>query len=116
MPVFFNFRALITSSRLHIDPQIIDFGKCSVDECVSVPICITNESILPQSFGFVNLPPEIEIEPNDGYGSLVKSESQHFQIKFSPSSAIDYHFKLSCKSDRNETFIISCSATGVQPP
>jgi hypothetical protein len=116
MPVFFDLNAVIVSSKLAIEPNMINFGKCSVDECISVPISIKNESLLPQKFGFINLPPEVQVTPNDGYATIYKHETLNCNIRFSPSAAIDYHFKLTCKTDRNESFIVSCAAVGIQSP
>lgn len=116
MPVYFTVKAIVTSPHLSITPNIIDFGSCSTEEKVSVPISMKNEGILPLRFGFINLLPEIDVQPNDGFGTLLGSETRNLQIIFSPSSAIDYFFKILCRTDRNETYVISCSAVGTTPP
>jgi hypothetical protein len=116
MPVVFDFIARISVSQISILPDVLHFGKCSVEESVKMPIRLTNKSLLSQNIGFVNLPSEVTIEPDDGFGVILARESLSYDVIFSPKAAIDYHFKLVLKTERNETFTIPCIAVGIQPP
>lgn len=52
----FQVVALVTVSDLEFDVDSIDFGTCTIHESVIVTIKLTNKSVLPQKFGFVELP------------------------------------------------------------
>lgn len=48
----------------------------------------------------------IEIQPNDGFGTLLPQETLEINLIFSPKKAQEYHFQLSCQSGVNRlTFI-----------
>lgn len=40
----------------------------------------------------------LEIQPNDGFGTLLPLETVELDIIFSPKKAKDYKFDLTCKS------------------
>ncbi|XP_054857550.1 cilia- and flagella-associated protein 74 [Eublepharis macularius] len=115
-PVEFTVHAIITTSDLEINPTEVDFGYCSIYEAVQSTITLTNKAILPQEFGFVGLSEFVEIQPNDGFGTLLPLESLNLDIIFKAKKAKEYSFELTCKSEINRQFKLSCKAIGVHPP
>lgn len=116
MPIYFSLRAIVSSSELSMNPSLIDFGKCSTEETVTQQLLIRNNSLLPQQFGFVKLQQEITVCPNDGFATILPQEELQFEVHFSPRAAIEYNFKLTCRTNRSEDYTVSCSAVGIQPP
>jgi len=55
-PVPFCITAVVTTSDLEFDVSDIDFGHCTIYETVTKSVQLTNHSLLPQQFGFVDLP------------------------------------------------------------
>ena len=55
-PVSLTVYAQVTSSDIEFSTPNLDFGNCTVHESVVATIHLTNKSILPQQFGFINLP------------------------------------------------------------
>lgn len=55
-PVPFTVMGIVTGSDLEFDQEEIDFGECGIYESVTHTIRLTNHSILPQKFGFVDVP------------------------------------------------------------
>ncbi|XP_037237487.1 cilia- and flagella-associated protein 74 [Falco rusticolus] len=114
--VNFTVHAIVTTSDLEISPSQINFGFCTIHEAVQANVRITNKSILPQEFGFVGLPEFVEIQPSDGFGILLPLESLTLDIIFKANKAKEYSFELTCKSEINRQFKLSCKAVGVHPP
>uniref|UniRef100_G1MTX3 Cilia and flagella associated protein 74 n=1 Tax=Meleagris gallopavo TaxID=9103 RepID=G1MTX3_MELGA len=112
----FTVHAIVTTSDLEISPAEINFGYCTIYEAVRTNVTLTNKSILPQEFGFVRLPEFVEIQPNDGLGVLLPLESLMLHIIFKATKAKEYSFELTCKSEANRQFKLSCRAVGVHPP
>ncbi|XP_025038457.2 cilia- and flagella-associated protein 74 isoform X2 [Pelodiscus sinensis] len=115
-PVEFIVHAIVTTSDLEISPAEVNFGYCTICEAVQTTITLTNKSILPQEFGFVGLPEFVEIQPSDGFGMLLPLESLKLDIIFKANKAKEYSFELTCKSEINRQFKLSCKAVGVHPP
>ncbi|XP_048374425.1 cilia- and flagella-associated protein 74 isoform X2 [Sphaerodactylus townsendi] len=115
-PVQFTVHAVVTTSDLEIDPAEVDFGYCSIYEAVQTTITLKNKSILSQEFGFVGLPEFVEIQPNDGFGTLLPLESLSLDIIFKANKAKEYSFELTCKTEINRQFKLLCKAIGVHPP
>uniref|UniRef100_A0A8C8RFE7 Cilia and flagella associated protein 74 n=1 Tax=Pelusios castaneus TaxID=367368 RepID=A0A8C8RFE7_9SAUR len=115
-PVEFIVHAIVTTSDLEISPAEVNFGYCTIYEAVQTTITLTNKSILPQEFGFVGLPEFVEIQPGDGFGTLLPLESLNLDIIFKANKAKEYSFELTCKSEINRQFKLSCKAVGVHPP
>ncbi|CAM4654020.1 unnamed protein product [Lepidochelys olivacea] len=115
-PVEFIVHAIVTTSDLEISPAEVNFGYCTIYEAVQTTITLTNKSILPQEFGFVGLPEFVEIQPSDGFGTLLPLESLNLDIIFKANKAKEYSFELTCKSEINRQFKLSCKAVGVHPP
>ncbi|XP_036435612.1 LOW QUALITY PROTEIN: cilia- and flagella-associated protein 74 [Colossoma macropomum] len=114
-PVPFTVHAVVTTSDLEFDCTEVDFGHCSVFESVQTSIRLTNHSLLPQDFGFVGIPKFIDVQPNDGFGTLLPLQTLEIDLIFSASKAGEYNFKLNCKSGINRDFMLSCRAIGVRP-
>ncbi|XP_046572911.1 LOW QUALITY PROTEIN: cilia- and flagella-associated protein 74-like [Haliotis rubra] len=115
-PVPFTVTAVVTNSDMMFDVSNIDFGCCTIYESVKTSIQLTNKSILPQPYGFVGHPDYVEIQPNDGFGTLLPLETIELHVIFSPPKARDYKFDLCCKSLINRQFKIQCKGVGVHPP
>ncbi|XP_023960142.2 cilia- and flagella-associated protein 74 isoform X5 [Chrysemys picta bellii] len=115
-PIEFIVHAIVTTSDLEISPAEVNFGYCTIYEAVQTTITLTNKSILPQEFGFVGLPEFVDIQPSDGFGTLLPLESLNLDIIFKANKAKEYSFELTCKSEINRQFKLSCKAVGVHPP
>ncbi|XP_013912158.1 PREDICTED: cilia- and flagella-associated protein 74 [Thamnophis sirtalis] len=115
-PVEFSMHAILTTSDLEIVPNEVDFGYCSIYEAVRTTITVTNKAILPQEFGFVGQPKFVEVQPNDGFGVLLPLESLTLDVIFKAKKAKLYSFELTCKTEINREFQLSCKAVGVHPP
>ncbi|KAM4652117.1 cilia- and flagella-associated protein 74 [Discoglossus pictus] len=115
-PVPFTVHAVVTTSDLVINPTEIDFGYCTIFEAVQTSIHLTNQSILPQEFGFVGIPEYVEIQPNDGFGTILPLETLKLDIILTAEKAKEYNFELTCKSAINRKVKVSCKAIGVHPP
>ncbi|XP_063799122.1 cilia- and flagella-associated protein 74 [Pseudophryne corroboree] len=115
-PVSFTVHAVVTSSDIEISPNEVDFKHCTIYEAVQTSIQLTNKSILPQEFGFVGIPEYVDIQPNDGFGTLLPLETMNMDIIFRAPKAGEYNFDITCKSAINRQFSISCTAIGVHSP
>ncbi|XP_041275777.1 cilia- and flagella-associated protein 74 [Onychostruthus taczanowskii] len=114
--VNFTVHAIVTTSDLEISPAEISFGYCTIYEAVQANVTLTNKSILPQEFGFVGLPEFVEVQPNDGFGTILPLESLTLDIIFKATKAKEYSFELTCRTEINRQFKLSCKAVGVHPP
>ncbi|XP_062855274.1 cilia- and flagella-associated protein 74 [Trichomycterus rosablanca] len=114
-PVPFTVHAVVTTSDLKFDCTEVDFGHCSVSESVRTSVHLTNCSLLPQDFGFVGIPKFIDIQPNDGFGTLLPLQTLKIDLIFNAFKAGEYNFQLTCKSAINRDFLLSCRAIGVRP-
>ncbi|XP_069550165.1 cilia- and flagella-associated protein 74 [Brachyistius frenatus] len=112
----FTIHAVLTSSDLQFDQTEVDFGYCSVYQSVRSSVRLTNLSLLPQDFGFLCVPEFVEVQPNDGFGTLLPQESLKVDVIFCAKMAKKYRFQLSCKSGINKDFLLPCRAVGVHPP
>ncbi|XP_077371028.1 cilia- and flagella-associated protein 74 isoform X3 [Festucalex cinctus] len=114
-PVIYTVQAIVTSSDLKFGQSEVDFGYCSIYQSVKSSVHLTNMSLLPQEFGFVGLPEFVDVQPNDGFGTLLPQETLEIDIIFSANKAKEYRFSLSCKSGINRVFPLACRAMGVCP-
>ncbi|XP_077313773.1 cilia- and flagella-associated protein 74 isoform X4 [Lithobates pipiens] len=58
----------------------------------------------------------VDIQPNDGFGTLLPLETITLDIIVGAPKAEEYSFDLTCKSAINRQFKVSCKAVGVHPP
>uniref|UniRef100_A0A4W4DUM2 Abnormal spindle-like microcephaly-associated protein ASH domain-containing protein n=1 Tax=Electrophorus electricus TaxID=8005 RepID=A0A4W4DUM2_ELEEL len=114
-PVWVTVHAVVTTSDLEFHHSEVDFGHCSVFESVKASVRLTNRSLLPQDFGFVGVPKFIDVQPNDGFGTLLPHQTLDIDLIFSASKAGEYNFQLTCKSGTNRDFLLACRAVGVRP-
>nr|XP_058896087.1 cilia- and flagella-associated protein 74 [Kogia breviceps] len=115
-PVRFTVHAIVTTSDLELSPSGVDFGYCTVYEAVRTQVSLCNPSLLPQEFGFVGLPKFVDIQPNDGFGTILPLGTLQLDVTFQPTEAKEYNFELVCKSEINRCFKVTCRAVGVHPP
>lgn len=47
----------------------------------------------------------VEVQPNDGFGTLLPLETIDLEVIFSPKKAKDYKFELNCKSLINRSVL-----------
>jgi len=94
----------------------IDFKTCYITQGNTVPVRMTNNSALPQKYGFVKLPSEVSVQPNDGFGTILPGETLVQNVIFAPKSAVSYNFNLNLRTTLNREFIVPCTGTGEVPP
>uniref|UniRef100_A0A452T1J9 Cilia- and flagella-associated protein 74 n=1 Tax=Ursus maritimus TaxID=29073 RepID=A0A452T1J9_URSMA len=114
--VGFTVHAVVTTSDLELSPSAVDFGYCTIYEGVRTQVSLYNHSLLPQGFGFVGLPKFVDVQPNDGFGTILPLEMLQLDVIFQPTKAKEYNFELVCKSEINRCFKLACRAVGVHPP
>ncbi|RTG87310.1 uncharacterized protein DC041_0004264 [Schistosoma bovis] len=108
--------AVITTTDLVLSPNPINFGFAEIHETVVTRLLITNNSLLPQNFGIVELPEFVDIQPNDGFGVILGKETIELEVLFQPKKAKEYHFVLVCKSGIGRIFTTECTGVGVYSP
>ncbi|CAG5118469.1 unnamed protein product, partial [Candidula unifasciata] len=115
-PVCFTVQAVVTTSDLEFGVCDLDFGCCTIHESVKQSFKLTNKSILSQQFGFVGLPDCLEVQPNDGFGTLLPLETVTLDVIFSPKAAKEFKMNLLCRTLINRDFSIPCKGVGVLTP
>ncbi|XP_055021585.1 cilia- and flagella-associated protein 74 [Boleophthalmus pectinirostris] len=108
--------AVLTSSDLSLDLSLLDFGPCSVHQAGRSRVHLSNLSLLPQDFGFCNVPEFLEVQPDHGFGTLLPQETLPIDLIFRPKKVQSYNFQLSCKTGLNRDLLLSCRGLGVRPP
>ncbi|XP_018648917.1 hypothetical protein Smp_165060 [Schistosoma mansoni] len=108
--------AVITTTDLILSPNPINFGYAEIHETVVARLSITNNSLLSQNFGIVELPEFVDIQPNDGFGVILGKETIELEVLFQPKKAKEYHFVLVCKSGIGRIFTTECTGVGVYSP
>lgn len=98
----FTVLAYITPSELTFYPPVLDFDYCTTHESIYCTLTVTNTSIVPQQFGFIDIPDCVAIQPGDGFGELLPTESLDLDVTFSARKPRDYVFDLVCKSGLNK--------------
>ncbi len=105
---------------MEFDITDINFGYSTIYETVTASVKLTNKSILCQPFGFVKLPDVrvtffliistkhifiyffrlkyVDVQPNDGFGTLLPNETITLDINFSPKVSKEFKFSVVCKS------------------
>jgi len=116
LTVDYVVNAVLTSSELCISEKVLQFGTCCVCENVFKHLEIKNTSILPQMFGFVDLPEFIEVQPNDGFGKILPKETLKLDVIFKAQKACNYDVTVSLKNEFGQKWDLRVLATGVLPP
>lgn len=62
----------------------MNLGRVYTHESVYAELNLTNESLLIQEYAFLNLPPSMEIQPNDGFGAILPGETVKLHLIYSP--------------------------------
>ncbi|OQS07554.1 hypothetical protein THRCLA_00440 [Thraustotheca clavata] len=115
LPVFFVLRAQLTHGDLSFSSTNLAFGSCYTTQSATSLLTITNDSRLPQKFGFLRLPPEIRVEPNDGFGLLLPFQSTEVTVIYSPISATLFKTSLNCSTSMNRSYQLPCTGQGILP-
>ncbi|KAF7257089.1 hypothetical protein EG68_06013, partial [Paragonimus skrjabini miyazakii] len=108
--------AVVTSSDLTLNPNPMVFGSVEIHETVATRLVITNHSLLSQQFGIVNLPEYVDVQPNNGFGTILPKDTLELEVLFSPSKPKDYSFQITCKTGIGREFSIPCTGIGVFSP
>jgi len=123
LPVFFTLQCQVTPGSLTLDPpQGLTFGPCYVTERLVQRLRLTNDSRLPQKFGFVHLPPSLEVQPASGFGVLLPMESRAVDVIFKPSEVgppVDVNtppLALTLRTSLGATYRVPCNGVGIAPP
>ncbi|XP_072587126.1 cilia- and flagella-associated protein 74 isoform X9 [Vulpes vulpes] len=58
----------------------------------------------------------VDIQPNDGFGTILPLETLQLDVIFQPTKAKEYSFELVCKSEINRSFKLACRAVSIHPP
>ncbi|XP_030641105.1 cilia- and flagella-associated protein 74 [Chanos chanos] len=115
-PVRFTLHGIVTTSDLEFDCTKVDFGHCSIYGSVKRTVRLTNRCLLPQDFGFLHIPEFMDVQPGDGFGTILPQQTLEIDLIFSPPKAGEFKFQLNCKSGINRDFMLSCYGIGVHPP
>ncbi|KAM9786037.1 cilia- and flagella-associated protein 74-like [Neosynchiropus ocellatus] len=115
-PIQVTVQAVVTTSDLKFESTEVDFGCCSVYQSIRSTVRLTNLSLLSQEFGFIGVPEFVDVQPNDGFGTLLPQEALEIDLIFSAEKVKGYHFQLTCKTATNREFPLTCRAVGVRPP
>ena len=116
LPLYFVLTGDVCQSTIELSTPVLDYGRAYISQCSTLPITVTNTSMLAQKIGFVRVPKELVVEPNDGFCCLLPQESMTFQVGFAPKSVIDYDFKLTLMTSSNDTYEIQIKGKGVELP
>ena len=113
---FFLLNTTVTQSTILCSNCILNYNKVYINQKISLPLIVTNTSLLPQKISFIKLRKEISIQPNDGFLILLPNEKHEFMISFCPSSATNYNFDLSLLTNFNDQINIKINAIGIECP
>ena len=116
LPVYYTLYAKLTTGEVSFSETAIDFGDCYTTQSCMKVIKLKNESKLSQRFGFVHLRPEIDVQPNDGFGVLLPKEEKEIQVFLKPISATFLDFNLNLQTTMNITRSIRIKCQGIEPP
>jgi hypothetical protein len=116
LPVYYTLFAKLSTGKLSFSENVVDFRDCYITQSIMKVVKLKNESRLPQKFGFVNLRPEVEVQPNDGFGVLLPLEEKEVQVYFKPISAIYHDFDLNVITTMNMPTSIRLKCQGVDAP
>ena len=111
---YFLLEMITTQSNILCSSYVLNFDKVYINQKMSLPLTLTNTSLLPQKISFVKLKKEIKIEPNDGFTLLLPNEKFIFNVSFCPTSEINYNFDLLLLSNFNDQINIKINAIGIE--
>ena len=58
----------------------------------------------------------MDVQPNDGFGTILPQETMDLDVVVSVKRAREYNFTLLYRSGINRDFPVHCTAVGVHPP
>ncbi|OON17405.1 hypothetical protein X801_06756, partial [Opisthorchis viverrini] len=108
--------AVVTTSDLELTPDAIDLGTVGLGETAVTRFSITNPGLLPQEFAIVSLPQYVDVQPNNGFGTILPEQTIELELLFTPDRVKEFKFRITCKSGIGRTFTIDCVATCVKSP
>ena len=62
----------------------MDFGDCALGEATGLHLTMTNLARLPQKYGFCNLRRGLQVQPNDGFGTLLPGQTVSCVVSYTP--------------------------------
>ena len=101
LPVYYTLFVRLTTGEISFNTSIVEYGKCFVSQSSMKVVKMKNESRLPMKFGFVNLPNEVEVQPNDGFGALMPLEEKDVSIIVKPKSTVYGDVNLTVQTTMN---------------
>ena len=107
LPVYYTLRAQLTRGEVSFSSSTLDFGPCYVTQQLVHHVTVKNEGALPQKFGFVNLRPEVDVQPNDGFGILLPFESKTVDVVFRPVSAVETDLMVAMRTTMNLSYQVA---------
>jgi hypothetical protein len=114
-PLHLFVYGIITGYDIEVSDKKVNFGPCTINESVKKTISITNNTMLPQDYGFLDLPTFITIRPNSGFGTILPNEELNLDLIFSAPEAGEFEFIFEFQTIRGFKFKIECTAIGVRP-
>ena len=116
LPVYYTLFARLTTGRVTFEQPVINFGDCYVTQSYRKAIKMKNESRLPQKYGFVNLPKDVEVQPNDGFGALLPREEREIFVIMKPQAAVSRDFSINVQTTMNMTTSLRLQCQGLESP
>ncbi len=119
LPVSFTLRAQLTDPTLlferdGLEVSTLNFGACPLNASRVLELSLRNPSALPQRFGFLPLPTELDVQPGDALGTILPGETLVRRVLFSPSAATAHRLTLTCRTSLNRTYHLKCVGVGIQ--
>eukprot|EP00520_Triparma_pacifica_P008880 CAMPEP_0118648866 /NCGR_PEP_ID=MMETSP0785-20121206/9393_1 /TAXON_ID=91992 /ORGANISM="Bolidomonas pacifica, Strain CCMP 1866" /LENGTH=1682 /DNA_ID=CAMNT_0006541105 /DNA_START=151 /DNA_END=5195 /DNA_ORIENTATION=+ len=116
LPVYYTLFARLTTGEVTFNNNVIDHGNCFISQSSMQVVKMKNNGRLPMRFGFVNLPKEVEVQPNDGFGALMPQEEKDVCIIVKPSSAVYRDLSLTVQTTMNLSSSIRIKYQGLETP
>ncbi|PSN45081.1 hypothetical protein C0J52_05080 [Blattella germanica] len=86
---------------LTLIPKQINLGNVTVAETVTYPFRVKNKTAAVVGYGFLNLPPEVSIQPGDSFGTILPFGEISLQLLYSPTFQENASRTSSNKSSQN---------------
>jgi len=124
LPVKCELIGILTSNNMSFQPQRLGFGPVFLGSAATTTLTLVNESLLPQRYAFMRLPPFLKVEdyPDDVikeekidaggwgcgtavldgggfgcFGMVLPGESKRVCVTYCPESATEMDYKISFK-------------------
>ena len=116
LPATFTLKGSLTTSDVLIEPKSLDFGQIGLGEATGLHLKLTNLARLPQKFGFCNLRKGLQVQPNDGFGTLLPGQSSQLVVSYTPDISGTHKFPLDLRTLLGRHMQIPCRAVVTSLP